>query len=65
MMAAMAVTAMSLGELLGATPAAISDSIITDLVSDSRQVQAGAAFVAVNNISAFHGTIPATTPIGS
>ena len=54
MMAAMAVTAMSLGELLGATPAAISQTIITDLVSDSRQVQPGAAFVAIKGGQA-HG----------
>jgi len=47
MMAAMAATAMSLGELLGAMPSAISQITITDLVSDSRQVQPGAAFVAV------------------
>ena len=48
MMAAMAATAMSLGELLGAMPTAISQITITDLVSDSRQVQPGVAFVAVN-----------------
>ena len=47
MMAAMAATAMSLGELLGSMPAAISQTTITDLVSDSRQVQPGAAFVAI------------------
>ena len=54
MMAAMAATAMSLGELLGSMPAAISQTTITDLVSDSRQVQPGAAFVAIKGDQA-HG----------
>ena len=54
MMAAMAVTAMSLSELLGSTPAAIGQITITDLVSDSRQVQPGAAFVAIKGEQA-HG----------
>ena len=47
MMAAVATTAMTLGELLGPVPADVSDIRITDLVIDSRQVQPGAAFLAV------------------
>ncbi len=47
MMGALATTAMTLGELLGAAAADVSGIEITDLVMDSRQVRPGAAFVAV------------------
>jgi len=47
MMVALATTAMTLGELLGSAPADLSGIQITDLVTDSRQVQPGAAFLAV------------------
>ena len=47
MMAALATTAMTVGELLGAVPSDLGGIRITDLVSDSRQVQPGAAFVAL------------------
>ena len=48
MMAALATTVMTVGELLGAVPPDVGGIQITDLVSDSRQVQPGAAFVAVS-----------------
>ncbi|MBH97121.1 MAG: UDP-N-acetylmuramoyl-L-alanyl-D-glutamate--2,6-diaminopimelate ligase [Rhodospirillaceae bacterium] len=47
MMAAMVATAMSLSELLNCVQADISGIRITDLVSDSRQIQPGAAFLAL------------------
>jgi len=47
MMAALATTAMTLGELLGSAAGAARDTQVVDLVLDSRQVRPGAAFVAV------------------
>lgn len=47
MMAVAVGTVMTLGELLGAVPADLSDFEIADLVMDSRQAGPGAAFVAV------------------
>ena len=37
MMAVLATTAMTLGELLGSVPAEVSGVQVTDLVTDSRQ----------------------------
>ena len=48
MMAVLATTVMTVGELLGAVPPDVGGIQITDLVSDSRQVRPGAAFVAVS-----------------
>jgi UDP-N-acetylmuramoyl-L-alanyl-D-glutamate--2,6-diaminopimelate ligase len=47
MMAAVAATAMTVGELLGAAAGTHANLQVTDLVLDSRQVTPGAAFVAV------------------
>jgi len=47
MMAVLATTAMTLGELLGSVPAEVSGVQVTDLVTDSRQVRPGAAFLAI------------------
>ena len=47
MAAALTAAAMTLGELLGPVAAAHADREISDLVLDSRQVTAGAGFVAV------------------
>nr|NIW24841.1 UDP-N-acetylmuramoyl-L-alanyl-D-glutamate--2,6-diaminopimelate ligase [Gammaproteobacteria bacterium] len=47
MMAAVATMVMSLGELLGPTAGDLSGLEIHDLVADSRQVEPGAAFVAL------------------
>jgi len=47
MMAALATTVMTLGELLGSAPSDVHGIQITDLVTDSRHVQPGAAFLAV------------------
>ena len=46
-MAVLATTAMTLGELLGSVPAEVSGVQVTDLVTDSRQVRPGAAFLAI------------------
>ncbi|HEX9877497.1 MAG TPA: UDP-N-acetylmuramoyl-L-alanyl-D-glutamate--2,6-diaminopimelate ligase [Gammaproteobacteria bacterium] len=47
MMAALATAVMSLGELLGPAAGELAGLAVSDLVSDSRQVTAGAAFVAL------------------
>ena len=47
MMAALTVTAITLGELLGPSAGAHAEARISDLVLDSRDARAGAAFVAV------------------
>ncbi|MGE4659125.1 MAG: UDP-N-acetylmuramoyl-L-alanyl-D-glutamate--2,6-diaminopimelate ligase [Gammaproteobacteria bacterium] len=47
MMAALATTVMSLGDLLGSTAGVHSAIEITDLVLDSRQVTRGSAFIAL------------------
>ena len=51
MMAALTVTAMTLGELLGTGAGAHASASIRDLVLDSRAVQPGAAFVALRGAS--------------
>src|SRR5690606_39880187 len=47
MAAALTVTAMTLGELVGPGAGALASTPIRDLVLDSRAVQPGAAFVAL------------------
>jgi len=47
MMAALATTAMTLGELFGAVPGDLGGIAVADLVTDSRQVRPGAAFLAI------------------
>jgi len=54
MMAALATTAMTLGELFGAAAGNLSGVQVDDLVLDSRQIRPGAAFLAVQG-SQSHG----------
>ena len=54
MMAALATTAMTLGELFGAAAGNLDGVQVEDLVLDSRQITPGAAFLAVQG-SESHG----------